>query len=57
VGFKVFRNKVLRMIFGPEEEDITGDWRELHNEEKMSDGASRAVCLECNCMDCRKNYQ
>jgi hypothetical protein len=24
---------VLRRIFGPKREDVTGDWRKLHNEE------------------------
>jgi hypothetical protein len=32
VGFKVFKNRVLRTIFGPKEEGLTGRWRELHNE-------------------------
>jgi hypothetical protein len=51
VGFKVFQNRVFRMIFGPEEEGIRGGWRELHNEDKISDGASSAVCPECKFMD------
>jgi hypothetical protein len=29
----VFENRVLRKIFGPERDDVTGDWRKLHNEE------------------------
>jgi hypothetical protein len=29
----VFENRVLRRIFGPKREDVTGDWRKLHNEE------------------------
>jgi hypothetical protein len=29
----VFENKVLRGIFGPRREEVTGDWRGLHNEE------------------------
>jgi hypothetical protein len=29
----VFENKVLRRIFGPKREEITGEWRKLHNEE------------------------
>jgi hypothetical protein len=28
----MFENRVLRRIFGPEEEDITGGSRSLHNE-------------------------
>jgi len=28
---KVYVNKVLRKIFGPKREEVTGDWRKLHN--------------------------
>jgi hypothetical protein len=30
---RVFDNRVLRRIFGPKRDDVTGDWRKLHNEE------------------------
>ena len=30
---RVFENKVLRRIFGPRRNEVTGDWRRLHNEE------------------------
>jgi hypothetical protein len=29
----VFENGVLRRIFGPKREGVTGEWRKLHNEE------------------------
>jgi hypothetical protein len=29
----VFENRVLRRIFGPKGDEITGEWRRLHNEE------------------------
>jgi hypothetical protein len=29
----VFENKVLRRIFGPKRDGVTGGWRKLHNEE------------------------
>jgi hypothetical protein len=29
----VFENKVLRRILGPKRDEVTGGWRELHNEE------------------------
>jgi hypothetical protein len=29
----VFENRVLRRIFGPERDEVTGDWMKLHNEE------------------------
>jgi hypothetical protein len=28
----VFENKVLRRIFGPKRDEVTGGWRKLHNE-------------------------
>ena len=30
---RVFENRVLRRIFGPKSDEVTGEWRELHNEE------------------------
>ena len=30
---RVFENRVLRRIFGPKREKVTGEWRKLHNEE------------------------
>jgi hypothetical protein len=30
---RVFENRVLRRMFGPKREEVTGEWRELHNEE------------------------
>ena len=30
---RVFEKKVLRRIFGPRRDEVTGDWRRLHNEE------------------------
>jgi len=30
---KVFENMMLRRIFGPRREEVTGEWRRLHNEE------------------------
>jgi len=29
----VFVNRVLRGIFGPKSDEVTGEWRKLHNEE------------------------
>jgi hypothetical protein len=29
----VFENRVLRRIFGPKRDEVTRDWRKLHNEE------------------------
>jgi hypothetical protein len=30
---RVFENKVLRRVFGPKRDEVTGGWRKLHNEE------------------------
>ena len=30
---KVFENRVLRRVFGPKRDEVTGEWRKLHNEE------------------------
>jgi len=30
---RVFENRVLGRIFGPRTDEITGEWRRLHNEE------------------------
>jgi hypothetical protein len=29
----VFENRVLRRIFGPRRDEVTEEWRKLHNEE------------------------
>jgi hypothetical protein len=29
----VFENRVLRRIFGPKRDEVTGKWRKLHSEE------------------------
>jgi hypothetical protein len=35
-GLRVFENRVLRRIFGPKRDEVTGDWKRLHNE-KLND--------------------
>ena len=29
----MFENRVLRRIFGPKKDEVTGEWRKLHDEE------------------------
>jgi hypothetical protein len=29
----VFENRVLRRVFGPKRDEVTGEWRKLHNDE------------------------
>jgi hypothetical protein len=31
----VFENRVRRRRFGPERDEVTGEWRRLHNEELL----------------------
>ena len=30
---RVFENRVFRRIFGPKRDEVTGEWRKLHNDE------------------------
>jgi hypothetical protein len=30
---RVFENRVLRRIFGPKRDEVTGGWRKLHKED------------------------
>jgi hypothetical protein len=30
---RVFENIVLKRIFGPKRDEVTGEWRKLHNKE------------------------
>jgi hypothetical protein len=30
---RVSENRVLKKIFGPKRDEVTGEWRKLHNEE------------------------
>jgi hypothetical protein len=32
-GWRVFENRMLRRMFGPKRDEVTGGWRKLHNEE------------------------
>jgi hypothetical protein len=29
----VFENRVLKRVFGPKRDKVTGEWRKLHNED------------------------
>jgi hypothetical protein len=33
IRLRVFENRVLRRLFGPKRDEVTGEWRRLHNEE------------------------
>jgi hypothetical protein len=40
---RVFENNVLRRIFGPKRDEMTGGWRKLHNEELRDLYSSRSI--------------
>jgi len=39
----VFENRVLWMIFGPNRDEVTSEWRKLHNEELNDLYSSRNI--------------
>jgi hypothetical protein len=59
----LFENRVLRRIFGPRRDEVTGDWRKLHNEElhnlysapniiRMSNEMGRACSVNAGYDEC-----
>jgi hypothetical protein len=40
---RVFKNKVLRSIFGPKRDEVMGGWRKLHNEELPDFYSSQSI--------------
>jgi hypothetical protein len=40
---RLFQNRVLRRIFGPKGDEVTGGWRKLHNEELRGLYSSRSI--------------
>jgi hypothetical protein len=40
---RVFENRVLRRIFGPKRDELTGGWRKLHNEELHDSYSSPSI--------------
>ena len=41
---RVFENRVLRRVFGPKRDEVTGEWRKLHNEELSDLYTYRILC-------------
>jgi hypothetical protein len=41
----VFENRVLRTIFGPKRDEVTGEWRKLHNEELHDLPSSTSIII------------
>jgi hypothetical protein len=42
----VFENRVLRRIFGPKRDEVTGEWRKLHNEELRDWYSSPSIIIK-----------
>jgi hypothetical protein len=42
---RIFENGVLRRIFGPKREEVTGQWKEVHNEELHNLYCSLSIAL------------
>jgi hypothetical protein len=40
---RVFKNRVLRMIFGAKRDEVTGEWRRLHNKELYAPYSSPTI--------------
>jgi hypothetical protein len=40
---RVFENRVLRRIFGPKRDEVTGGWRKLHSEELHNSYSSPSI--------------
>jgi hypothetical protein len=56
---RVFENRVLRRIFGPERDEVTGGWRTLYNKElhnlynqekleQVKEGETDRACSTCD---------
>jgi len=42
---RMFENRVLRSIFGPKRDEVTREWRKLHNEELNDLYSTTQYCL------------
>jgi hypothetical protein len=60
---RVFQNRVLRKLFGPKRDEVTGGWRKLQNEELHNFSASPSIIImiklrrmgrACSTNECRR---
>jgi hypothetical protein len=53
----VFENRMLRRIFGPKRDEVTGGWRKLHNEELLNLYSSPSIIrmIKSRRMRCVRN--
>jgi len=54
-SLRVFENRVLRRIFGPKRDEVTGEWRKLYYEE-LSDLYSSPNILISSCQLALSDY-
>ena len=48
---RIFENRVLRRIFGPKRDEVTREWRKIHNEEFNDQySSSNIVCMNISRM-------
>ena len=45
LGLRVFENRVHRKIFGPKWDEVTVEWRRLHNEELNDVYSPNVICV------------
>jgi hypothetical protein len=53
---RVFEKRVLRRIFGPTRDKVTGGWRKLHNEELHNLYSSPSIIFYSVALSPRANY-
>jgi hypothetical protein len=42
---RVFENRVLRRLFGPKRDEVTGEWKKIHNKERNDLYFLTFICL------------
>jgi hypothetical protein len=52
---RVFENRVLRRIFGPKRDEVTGEWRKLHKEELNDLYSSPTIVRVINTLNAESN--
>jgi hypothetical protein len=50
---RVFENRVLRRIFGQKRDEVTGEWRKLHNEELRNLYSLLSIIIMIKCRKMR----
>jgi hypothetical protein len=48
---RVFENRILRRIFGPKRDEVTGEWRKLHSDELHTMCSYQNIILQIKSME------